>query len=85
MGPPSVVVFAPRLLKESQPIAVHDSFNVRFAVASPPQTFTPTEAQLIAAGALGKMQFRWRLDGGPERPSSADTGQEQKPVTSPKP
>ena len=58
---------------------------VAAAAASPPQTFTPTEAQLVAAGALGKMQFRWRLDGGPERPSSAETGQEQKPVTSPKP
>ena len=55
------------------------------AASSPPQSFTPTEAQLIAAGALGKMQFRWRLDGGPETPPSAEAGQEQKPVTSPKP
>jgi len=58
---------------------------VMAAAASPPQTFTPTEAQLVAAGALGKMQFRWRLDGGAETPSSAEPGQEQKPVTTPKP
>jgi hypothetical protein len=38
----------------------------------------------VAAGALGKMQFRWRLDGGPETPSTAEPGQEQGPVTSPK-
>jgi hypothetical protein len=58
---------------------------VAAAAASPPQSFTPTEAQLVAAGALGKMLFRWRLDGGPETPSSAEPGQEQKPVTTPKP
>jgi len=50
----------------------------------PAQSFTPVEVQLIAAGALGKMSFRWRLDGGPETPSSAEPGQEQGPVTSPK-
>jgi hypothetical protein len=49
------------------------------------QRFTPTEAQLIAASALGKMLFRWRLDGGPEAPSTAEEGSEQKPVTTPKP
>jgi hypothetical protein len=51
---------------------------------SAPLPFTPTEAQLIVAGALGKMQFQWRLDGGPETPPSADSGQEQKQTTSPK-
>ncbi|HYY51458.1 MAG TPA: hypothetical protein VE755_01240 [Myxococcales bacterium] len=58
---------------------------VRAAAASPPPSFTATEAQLVVAGALGKMQFRWRLDGGPEAASSAEPGQEQKPVTTPKP
>jgi len=48
------------------------------------QQFTPVEAQVICAGALGKMLFRWRLDGGPETPSSAEPGQEQGPVPSPK-
>jgi hypothetical protein len=49
------------------------------------ERFNPVEAQLIAAGALGKMQFRWRLDGGPETPPSAEVGPEQKPSTTPKP
>jgi hypothetical protein len=42
------------------------------------------EAQFIAAGALGKMLFRWRLDGGPELPPSAEPGPEQRPATTPK-
>jgi hypothetical protein len=54
------------------------------APAGATQRFTPTEAQLIAAGALGKMLFRWRLDGGPEAASSGEVGQEQRPSTTPK-
>jgi hypothetical protein len=46
--------------------------------------FAPVEAQFIAAGALGKMLFRWRLDGGPELPPSAEPGPEQRPATTPK-
>jgi len=46
--------------------------------------FTPVEAQLIAAGALGKMLFRWRLDGGPELPPSAEPGPQHQPATTPK-
>ena len=49
------------------------------------QRFTPTEAQLIVASALGKMLFRWRLDGGAEEQPTAESGPEQKPVTTPKP
>jgi hypothetical protein len=49
------------------------------------QSFTPTEARLVCASALGKMLFRWRLDGGPELPPEAEPGPEQKPVTTPKP
>ena len=48
------------------------------------ELFAPVEAQLIAAGALGKMMFRWRLDGGPESPPSAEPGPEQRPATTPK-
>jgi hypothetical protein len=48
------------------------------------ERFTPVEAQFIAAGALGKMMFRWRLDGGPETPPSAEPGPEQRPATTPK-
>ena len=54
----------------------------------PPQpqpvvNFTPTEAQLIVAGALGKMKFSWRLDGGPEQPSEGDPGVPEKPAPRP--
>ena len=48
------------------------------------QTFAPTEAQLIAAGAPGQMKFHWRLDGGPEPPSVAEPGPTQQPATTPK-
>jgi hypothetical protein len=48
------------------------------------ELFAPVEAQFIAAGALGKMMFRWRLDGGPESPPSAEPGPEQRPATTPK-
>ena len=48
------------------------------------ELFAPVEAQFIAAGALGKMMFRWRLDGGPESPPSAEPGPEQRPAMTPK-
>ena len=48
------------------------------------ELFAPVEAQFIAAGALGRMMFRWRLDGGPESPPSAEPGPEQRPATTPK-
>jgi hypothetical protein len=52
----------------------------------PPATDpAPSEAQLIIAGALGRMEFHWRLDGGPEQPTQSEAGPEQHPVTSPKP
>jgi hypothetical protein len=54
------------------------------AAPGPPPAFVPTEAELVVAGALGKMRFHWRLDGGPETPSSADSGQEQKTPPSPR-
>lgn len=61
------------------------AYLLRFPDPAAPASFTPVEAQLIAAGALGKMQFRWRLDGGPEMAPSAEPGPEQKPATTPKP
>jgi len=48
------------------------------------ELFAPVEAQFIAAGALGRMMFRWRLDGGPESPPSAEPGPEQRPAMTPK-
>ena len=47
------------------------------------EPFTPVEAHLTAAGALGKMVFRWRLDGGPELPPEADPAPEP-PASVPK-
>jgi hypothetical protein len=53
--------------------------------ASPQSAFTPVDAQLVAAGALGKMQFHWRLDGGPEEPASAEAGPPKNAAPTPKP
>ena len=72
------------------------AYLIRFPEAAPPvaanpsgpgapEPFTPVEAQLIAAGAVGRMEFRWRLDGGPEKPPSAEAGREDKPAATPKP
>ena len=70
-----------------------DEYSVAYLMKFPepalppgaPASFTPVEAQLIVAGALGNMQFRWRLDGGPELPPSAEPGREQAPAPTPKP
>jgi hypothetical protein len=48
------------------------------------EQFTPAEAVLTAAGALGKMRFRWRLDGGPETPPEADPELQEQPNNTPK-
>lgn len=37
----------------------------------PLEQFIPAEAHMVIAGALGKLSFNWRLDGGPERISDA--------------
>ena len=57
------------------------AYLIRFPAPAPPaeQAFTPVDASLVAAGALGKMVFHWRLDGGPEEPSSAEAGPPKKP------
>ncbi|MGZ6125211.1 MAG: hypothetical protein ACXWLR_09650 [Myxococcales bacterium] len=65
------------------------AYLLRFPDPTPPSgapdSFTPVEAQLIAAGALGKMLFRWRMDGGAETAPSAEPGPEQQPAATPKP
>jgi hypothetical protein len=56
------------------------------APGAPPLSFTPTEATVVAAGALGKMTFHFRLDGGPEQPSTGEQPvPEKKPATSKSP
>jgi hypothetical protein len=49
------------------------------------EKFTPMEANVVVAGAVGAMRFRWRLDGGPEQPSEGKAGPPDKPAASPKP
>jgi hypothetical protein len=49
------------------------------------EKFTPVEASLVIAGAIGTMRFHWRLDGGPEQPSEGRSGPSDKPAESPKP
>ena len=71
------------------------AYLVRFPDPAPPASspagaraamdhFRPTEVQFVAASALGKMLFRWRLDGGPEEPPSTEPGPEQRPASTPK-
>jgi hypothetical protein len=71
------------------------AYLLRFPDAAPPPStpaaarpalehFSPVEVQLVAASALGKMLFRWRLDGGAEEPPSAEPGPQQQPATTPK-
>lgn len=64
------------------------AYLIRFPDPEPQEAaskFAPVDAQLIAAGALGKMRFHWRLDGGPEEPPSAEAGPPKNPAPTPKP
>ena len=45
----------------------------------PMESFIPAEVHMVIAGALGRMSFNWRLDGGPELPSEGIGGPEEKP------
>ena len=58
-----------------------DDYSIAYVMHFPelqPGPFTPTEATLIAAGALGQMKFHWRLDGGPEQPSEGEPVEQKK-------
>lgn len=55
------------------------------AVVRPLESFIPPEVHVVVASALGRMTFNWRTDGGPEQPSTAEEGSQQKPETTPKP
>ncbi len=62
--------------------------NATTAQVPPPhpmESFIPAEVHLVVAGALGKMTFNWRTDGGPEEPSEGVGGPQEKPATTPKP
>jgi hypothetical protein len=52
------------------------------APGAPPVNFTFNEVTVKISSALGKMQFHWRLDGGPEEPSiGTPTGEQEKHQT----
>jgi hypothetical protein len=74
------------------------AFLVRFPEPDAPETegapqpahavaerFSPVEANVVIAGAVGAMRFHWRLDGGPEQASEGKAGPSEKPAESPKP
>ena len=69
------------LLRFSDPVAPP---STPAAARPAAEQLSPVEVQLVAASALGKMLFRWRLDGGMEEPPSAVPGPEQQPATTPK-
>jgi hypothetical protein len=52
------------------------------APGEPQVRFIPAEANVVIAGAPGKMSFHWRMDGGPEEPS---TGTQPAPQETPHP
>jgi hypothetical protein len=63
-----------------------DEYSTAYLLRFPePEKFTPVDAGLVIAGAIGAMRFHWRLDGGPEEPSEGKAGPHEKPVESPKP
>ncbi len=41
------------------------------------ESFTPSEANLVVAGALARLAFHWRLDGKPEPPSTGEAPEEK--------
>ena len=76
------------LLRFPEPTPPQMETNTTTAQVPPPrplESFIPSEVHLVVAGALGKMTFNWRLDGGPEQPSEAVGGPQEKPATTPKP
>jgi hypothetical protein len=76
------------LVRFPEPSPPQMETNATTAQAPPPQpvpNFTPSEAALVAAGAVGRMHFHWRLDGGPEEPSHGEPGPQERPATTPKP
>jgi hypothetical protein len=54
------------------------------AADRPMESFIPAEVHLVIAGALGRMTFNWRLDGGPEQPSEGVGGPDERPSSPPK-
>lgn len=66
-----------------------DDYSVGYLLHFPdghgPDGSEPVDAQLIAAGALGRMEFRWVLADGTGTSSTTEAGQPLRPAESPKP
>ena len=60
------------------------AYILRFGDAHGPNHAEPTDAHLVVAGALGKMEFSWSLDG-TAGGTGATSGPSQGPAPSPKP
>lgn len=75
------------LIRFPEPTPAVQETNVTTAdvpPARPMESFIPSEAHVVIAGALGKMTFNWRLNGEPERPSRGEGGPEEKQVATPR-
>jgi hypothetical protein len=81
-SPTSVTRFEPLFNAELRALYPYlDDYSVAYRIQFPQPrapaaspggqqvNFTPTEATVVIAGALGKMTFHYRLDGGAEQPS----------------
>ena len=66
-----------------------DEYSVAYVLHFPdghgPDGSEPTDAQLIAAGALGKMEFRWLLSDGSGTATTTEASEPLRPPESPKP
>jgi len=88
--PDSVRRSRSRSMRRSGRCTVLDDYSVGYLIHFPDPAPSPSSeggrrafraggGAIIAAGALGRMMFRWRLDGGPESPPSAEPGPSRGP------
>lgn len=70
------------LIRFPQPAPAEPQANAA-APTRPMESFIPGEVHLVIAGALGRMTFNWRLDGGAEEPSEGVGGSEEHPPSPP--
>jgi len=47
------------------------------APGRPLESMIPDEVHMVIAGAPGKMTFNWRMDGGPETPSTGEESRQR--------
>jgi hypothetical protein len=69
-----------RFPEPSAPTQETTATTAQVPAPRPLESFIPAEAHVVVASALGRMTFNWRLDGGPERPSTGEGGPESRPT-----